>query len=176
MKKFVVPVILAAVLGIGGGVTAVMINRANTGSANDDVYRAPAEIPEVKAGTYYLDNDKNSEVWLEVTPDFLIVKGNDIDKTLTGLYEKQYENDGLELTSETLAAQLTADKELFCVEKAYILEYIGTKDMPYIIQVSRHDDNKSGEELKRSNAGFRYNDETNTIHISPFGDFILVEE
>lgn len=168
MKKAIVPIIIAAALGIGGGVTVVMMNRpaaADKNSAKEDV---PDNI-EVKSGTYYLNGDKNSDLWVEVNPDFLILKGDDVDASIrNAIVERATENEAIE-------EEISDAKILYCTEKVYTVSHIGIKDVPYCIHVSRDNTESDPEKLIHSNAGFPYNPDTNTIRLSLFGNFTLSE-
>lgn len=178
MKKFVAPIILAAVLGICGGVTVVLSNRVNTVRADDIEDTLP--MVEVKNGNYYLNGDTKSDLWIEVNSKFLILKGTDVDKSIRDAIVKQQENEDLtSCTNEEIEAarqwMFDEDKILYCTEKIYTVQPVGLKNMPYILNVSRHNDESTSDELRRSNAAFPYNHDTNTINLSLFGDFILVE-
>ena len=52
MKKIIIPIIAAAILGVGGEITAVMMNRANVAIADETL-----EKVEVKSDKYYLNGD-----------------------------------------------------------------------------------------------------------------------
>lgn len=171
MKKIIIPIIIAAALGVGGGITAVMMNKPV--SADKD-----RSIPEVKTGNYYLNGDKNSGVWFEVTPDYLSLKGDDVDGYLRSVIIKEYEEDEVlqnaTLTDDTLQTMLEEYRVLFCGEKIYVVSYMGLESMPYVINVSRDNTATTSEELLKSNAGFPYNGK-DTIMLKTMGDFILVD-
>lgn len=181
MKKIIIPVIIAAALGVGGGIAAVTLNIANSTTAAAD-----ADINDIlKSGTYYLNGDVNAEMWIEVNPDFLTFKGTDIDKSLTeaainGNYElaQSLESASIDIdfpvTQAISTSQLDELKQLYCAEKLYQLRYIGQPDSPYVILVDRDNTTTDRKELLTSNAGFRFNDQTNTISLS-LGVFTLVE-
>lgn len=170
MKKIIIPVILAAVLGVGGGAAAVILNRSNTASAavTEDSNAA------LKPGIYYLNGDVNAEMWIEVNPDFLTLKGSDLDNSLAEALRKLYEEDNALLTDEELRAQLEALKQLYCAEKLYQLQPVEIEGCTHAIKVDRDNTITDREELLKTNAGFRFNDKTNTIGLA-VGDFILVE-
>lgn len=182
MKKIIFPVIIAAVLGIGGGIAVVTLNGTNT-----TIAAAETEVSNdiLKSGTYYLNGDVNAEMWIEVNPDFLTFKGTDIDKSLTeaaikGNYElaKSLEDASLDIgytaTDEVTANQLEELKQLYCAEKLYQLQYVGLPGSPYVIMVDRYNTTTDRKELLTSNAGFGFDDQTNTISLS-LGVFTLVE-
>lgn len=170
MKKIIIPVIIAAALGVGGGVAAVTLRGAGD-SAN-----AAIEVSNdiLKSGTYYLDGDVNAEVWVEVTPDYITLKGTDIDKALTEAIIRDFGEFDIPVTDEKLELQLNENKRLYCTEQLYQLQYLGLEDIPYVIKVDRDNLITDREELLNTNAGFRFNDKTNTISLA-VGEFTLVE-
>lgn len=182
MKKIIIPVIIAAALSVGGGVAAVALNGTNTTIADAN---AEAANGLLKPGTYYLNGDVNAEMWFEVNPDFLTLKGTDIDKSLTeaainGNYElaQSLENASIDIdfpvTQAISTSQLDELKQLYCAEKLYQLKYVGLPGSPYVIKVDRDNTTTDRKELLNSSAGFRFNEQTNTISLS-LGDFTLVE-
>lgn len=169
MKKVVIPIILAAVLGIGGGIAAVTLNRTTIASA---------ESPEVsndllKSGRYYLNGDVSAEIWFEVTPERLSLEGTNVEEWLMDNVRGFYEGGDIPFTEEMVERDFEENKLLYC-DKLYQLVEYGAKDKPYCILVDRDNKTTDREELLNSNAGFVYNDKTNTISLS-LGDFILVE-
>lgn len=169
MKKIVVPIILAAVLGVGSGIAAVTLNRTTIASA---------EIPEVsndllKPGRYYLNGDVSTEIWFEVTPDRLSLKGTDVDEWLMDDVRGFYEGGNIPFTEEMLKRDLETSKLLY-FDKLYQLTEYGAKDKPYFIKIDRDNTITDREELLNTNAGFVFNDKMNTISLS-LGDFTLVE-
>lgn len=174
MKKFVLPIIIAAVLGVGGGITAVMLNRSNTAVADAEDFNTPADI-EVKSGKYYLNGDKNSDLWIEVNHDFLILKGTDVDKSVKDAVVKNYEETSDPTpTDEEIKSEVEECKTLYCTEKLYAIKAVGLDSIPYSIKVSRDNSVTDRNELMKTNAGFPYNGK-DTINLGLFGDFILVE-
>lgn len=176
MKKIIIPVILAAVLGVGGGITAVMLNRSTVANADTNEDEVPTNI-NVKSGKYYLNGDKSSDLWVVVTPDFLQLQGNDVDKSIKDAIIKEYEEDDYmpTPTDDVLQKQFETDKTLYCNEKAFILESFLPEESKYMIRVSRDDKHTDPESLKNSGAAFIFNADENSIHLGLFGDFILVE-
>lgn len=174
MKKIILTGIIAAVLGIGGGVTAVLLNRSNTAVAND--VEGDFVDLEVKSGTYYLNGDKNAELWIEVNPEFLILKGTDVDKSLMDMAIKTCEEDSEDPTEEGVNYTFEHAKELFCAEKLYVVQYVNLQ-YPYMICVSRDNSVTDRSELKekKKTAVFPYDNKTNAIQLGTLGDFILVE-
>ena len=176
MKKIVVPIVLAAVLCVGGGITAVMLNRSTVANADTNEDEVPTNV-EVKSGKYYFNGDKNADLWIDVNPDFLQLQGKDVDKSLKEAIVKEYESDGIiTLTDDVLKAQFETDKTLYCNEKAYILESFLPEESKYMIRVSRDDKHTDPESLKKTGAAFIFNSDENSIHLGLFGDFILVED
>lgn len=182
MKKIIIPVIIAAALGVGGGIAAVTLNGANSTTAIADI-----EVSNdlLKSGTYYLNGDVNADMWVEVNPDFLTLKGTDIDKSLTeaavrlnaelaqSLADASVDID-YPVVDEISESKLEELKQLYCAEKLYQLEYIGMETIPYTIKVDRDNIITDRKELLKSNADFPFNDKTNTISLA-IGEFTLVE-
>ncbi len=139
----------------------------------------------LKSGTYYLNGDVNAEMWIEVNPDFLTLKGTDIDKSLTeaaidanyalaqSLESASIDGD-FPVTQAISTSQLDELKQLYCAEKLYQLKYVGLPGSSYAIMVDRFNEITDRKELLKSNAGFRFNEQTNTI-IASIGEFTLVE-
>ncbi len=173
MKKMILTGIISAVL-IGGGVTAALLNRSNTAVAND--VEGDFVDLEIKSGTYYLNGDKNAELWFEVNPEFLILKGTDVDKSLMDMVIKTYEEDSEVPTEDGVKWTFEHAKELFCADKLYVVQYVNMQ-YPYWIHVSRDNSVTDRSELKekKNTAVFPYDNKTNTIHLGTLGDFILVE-
>ena len=175
MKKLIIPIIIAAALGIGGGVTAVLLNRSNTAAA--DPLEGEFVDLELKSGTYYLNGDKNADLWVEANSEYLILKGTDVDKSLMDDAIKAYEEDSAIPTEEGLNWTFEESKKLYCYEKVYVAQYVDMPQYPYWIHVSRDNSVTDRSELKeKSNtAVFPYDDKTNTIKLGALGEFILVE-
>lgn len=176
MKKFLIPIILAAVLGIGSGITAAMVNKANVANAgaNEDAF--PTNI-EVKSGKYYLNGDKESGLWIEVNPDFLTLKGDDLDTALINAAKECYSD--IENVTDGMINSLYNDmKLLYCAEKDYLVENFMPAQSKYALKVSRSGERTDRESLKNTNtnAAFLYNKAENSIRLGMLGDFILVED
>lgn len=175
MKKFVIPIIAAAILGVGAGVTAVVTNRANVAAADNP----GIEEVEVKSGKYYLNGDVNSGLWIVVTPETISLKGDDIDtpmrEAITAMYkEDQPELD--ELSEETMQRNLDENKLLYCEEKPYYAHVVDLQKWRCVINVDRFNKPvENREDLLNSGAAFLYNDTTDTIELGLFGEFTLVE-
>ncbi|MDE6733473.1 MAG: hypothetical protein K2J77_11435 [Oscillospiraceae bacterium] len=170
MKKFVIPIIAAAILGVGAGVTAVMMNRANVATADDAV---GVEEVEVKSGSYYLNGDVDSGLWVVVTPETISLKGDDIDASMREAIAELYEE---ELSEEFMQENIDMNKLLYCEEKPYFAHVVNLPKSRCVISVERENRPvEKREDLLNTNAGFGYEDTTDTIHLSLFGDFTLVE-
>ncbi len=164
MKKIIIPIIAAAILGVGGGVTAVMLNRASVANADEpgmEIY--PTDV-EVTSGKYYFNGDTDSGLWVEVNSDFLTLKGDDIETALrdaAGGVEENYNNMRL----------------LYCAEKDYVVKNFKPDQSQYILNISRSGERLDDESIRNddSAAGLKYNKAENTIHLGVFGDFTLVE-
>lgn len=176
MKKIIIPVIIAAVLGVGSGVTAVLVSRSNMAAANDN--QGDFVELEIKSGIYYLNGDKNAELWVEATPDHLVLKGNDVERSMTDAIIKVFEEDSNPITDEAFNTTFEDAKMVYGTEKIYAVQYIGMESFPYWIHVSRDNSEKDRSELVENfgrTAVFPYDDKTNTIKLGLFGDFTLVE-
>lgn len=172
MKKIIIPIIAAAILGAGAGVTAVMMNRANVATADDAV----DEEVEVKSGNYYLNGDVDSGLWIEVTPETISLKGDDVDSMMRAAIAEDYAGETEDVVEEVIQDQLEKDKLLYCEEKPYYAYVVNLTRTRCIIKVDRNNRPvENREDLRNTNAGFSYNDTTDTIHLSLFGDFTLVE-
>ena len=164
MKKIIIPIIAAAILGVGGGVTAVMMNRANVATADEpEMEPYPTDV-EVTSGRYYFNGDKDSGLWVEVNSDFLTLKGDDIEAALreaAGGVDVNYNN----------------MKLLYCAEKDYVVRNFMPDRSEYILNISRSGERLDDEIIKEDNgaAALKYNKADNTIHLGAFGDFTLVE-
>lgn len=164
MKKIVIPIIAAAILGVGGGVTAVMMNRATVATADEPGMEEYPTYIEVTSGKYYLNGDKDSGLWVEANPDFLTLKGDDIETALrdaAGGVEENYNNMRL----------------LYCAEKDYVVRNFKPDQSEYILNISRSGERLDDESIKSDDvaAGLKYKKAENTIHLGAFGDFKLVE-
>lgn len=170
MKKIVVPIILAAVLGIGGGVTAVIMNRP-TANTEESYSVPPVEDLTATSGKYYLNGNKNSKTWLEITSESLTLNGDNVDDFLKNKAKQQYEH--FEDADEAINSLYNDLKLIYCGEKSYFIEF--KTDTLYTISVNREADNASFADPMGSRAVFEYYKSENRIHCS-LGDFILVEE
>lgn len=171
MKKIIIPIIIAAVLGVGGGIAAVKMSRPVT--ATED----PA-IPEVKTGKYYLDGDKNSGLWIEVYSDYLTLNGDDVDGAIRDAVIKGYEEcedaAAPPVTEEIIERQCEDTKLLYCGKKLYAVRCVNPQDRFYAIHVSRDNTASTKEELLASDAAFVFNGK-DTIELGAFGSFVLVD-
>lgn len=173
MKKFVIPIIAAAILGVGAGVTAVVTNRANVAAADNP----GIEEVEVKSGKYYLNGDVNSGLWIVVTPETISLKGEDVDTSIKEAIAADLGKEIEEVDEEYMQTTFDADKLLFCDEKPYYARVAGFQNWRCIIHVDRTNKTtvENREDLLHSNAAFVYDDITDTINLGAFGDFTLVE-
>ncbi len=165
-KKIIVPIVLAAVLGVGGGVTAIMLNKPTTASDTKK------NTLEVKYGNYYLNGDKNSGMYFELTENYLALRYDGID-IYAATKDACIKDGNAEKIAEDESRRLVDD---YTKENPYVVSVFGTKTTPYQLMI-----HWTGEGIEReggtvySGTGFRYNG-YDTINCSPLGDFILVEE
>lgn len=159
MKKFVIPIIAAVILGVGGGITAVMMNRPAVAEKN-------TEAPEVKTGKYYLNGDKNSDIYFELTEDYIALRidGDPVEKA------KSY---FAEITADDNAAtrNTKSTTDDYCKENPYVVSVFGTTNTPYQIMIHWNEE-QSGPLY--GGIGFPYNG-TDKIRCYPFGEFTLAE-
>lgn len=72
----------ALILTAGGIVTVAAINKASLeAAATSDGETLPELDYKLPVGKYYLDGNKDSEIWYEVTEDTIQLKGKDLEKT-----------------------------------------------------------------------------------------------
>lgn len=175
MKKFIVPIIAAAILGAGAGVTAVMMNRANVAAADNP----GIEEVEVKSGKYYFNGDVNSGLWIVVTPETISLKGDDIEtpmrEAITAMYRED-EPELVELSEVVMQSNLDKANLLYCEEKPYYAHVVNLPNWRCVINVDRFNRPvENREDLLDSGAAFLYDDMTDTIELGLFGNFTLVE-
>ena len=170
MKKIIIPIIAAAILGVGGGVTAVMMNRATVATADEPAF----EEVEVKSGKYYLNGDVDSGLWIVVTPETISLKGDDIEASLREYTISGF--DGQEVTEQDIQDLMDQRRILYCEEKPYYAYVVNVQSARCTIKVDRHNRPvENREDLLETNAGFLYEDTTDTIYLAAFGAFTLVE-
>lgn len=161
--------IIAAILE-AGGLPENSGNRPNTAIANDGQFEFVAlDI----SGTYYLNGDKNADVWIEIDPNYIIIKGVDIETSVRDAIIKDFEEDSRSFTDEDVNTTAKFFKETFCTKMRYEVEYIGLENMPYAVTYGK-DDPTTGE-FKPISTALPYNDRTKTIRSGLFGEFVLVE-
>lgn len=170
MKKIIIPIVAAAILGVGAGVTAVMMNRATVATADESAF----EEVEVKSGNYYLNGDVDSDLWIVVTPDTISLKGDDIEASLRKAAEELLVSQGA--SEQDIQDYMDALKLLYCEEKPYFARVINVNSARCEIKVDRYNRPvENREDLLNTNASFLYEDTTDTIYFQVFGDFTLVE-
>lgn len=154
----------AAILVVGlGGVAAGSISKANVATADKPDF----EEIVVKSGKYYLNGDVSSGLWVEVTPETISLKGDDIDTSMREAIAVFYETRNFPLDEAIMQQDLVRHKHHYCDEKSYFA-YVWLDGSDSYRCMIRCDPTISS-------AGFRYDDITNKIRLTLFGDFILVE-
>lgn len=155
----------AVILALGGGIVMLTLDRADIAITDDDpiMDEYPTDV-EVPSGKYFFNGDINSGLWVEVNPDFLTLKGDDIETSLrdaAGGVEANYNN----------------MKLLYCAEKDYVVRNFKPDKQEYVLNISRSGERMDDESIRNDDfaAGLMYNKAENTIHLGAFGDFILVE-
>lgn len=180
MKKYTVPIIIAVVLIIGAIVAAVLLNRTSSESPEPDKennrpFLTEEEVDslpvEVKTGKYYPGGDKNSDLWLEVDPEFIRLKGIDNDEAIRKAVIESGTGD-----EESLRSRIESIKTMYSTEKYYLIESCPLENT-YQLIISRDGNGVSRENLKtaRKTAALLFNTAENSIKIGSLGDFILVE-
>lgn len=163
MKKIVISVIVAAALGIGGGVTAVMMNRHATADKN-------TALPEVKTGKYYLNGDKNSGTYINVTENSIVIK---TEGDALAYFENVCREAGF--TEEEVEINAPRYLDDYCTERKYVLSVTGAESVPYMLLT--HYDEKDAvntTDHRLSGSGYKF-DGQNKISLSLVGEFIYVE-
>lgn len=172
MKKIIIPIIAAVILGVGSGVTVAMMNRANTVVADEPAF----EEVEVKSGCYYLNGAADSDLWIEVTSETISLKGDDVDSLIREKIAETYAEDMEGISEEAMQDWVDRELLLYCAEKPYLAHVVNLPSERCIIKVDRHNRPvENREDLLNTNAGFGYDDTTDTINLPLFGDFTLVE-
>lgn len=154
----------AVILALGGGIVMLTLDRADIAITDDSIMDEYPTDVEVPSGKYYFNGDINSGLWVEVNPDFLILKGDDIE---TALREAA---DGVGVNYDNM-------KLLYCAEKDYVIRNFKPDKSEYIIKISRTGERMDDESIKNesSAAGLLYKKAQNSIRLGAFGDFTLVE-
>ena len=159
MKKVVIPIIIAAALGIGGGAAAILLNRPVT--AENEV-----GAPEITEGKYYLNGDVNSGAYFELTDSTL--KLNFDGDGYAMVYDACINEGWDEWNADHTANMFLLD---YCKENPYTvfnLEHLTT------IDIERHYANMNDDGTPADDIGsFKYDGKS--ISCSPLGDFTLVE-
>lgn len=155
----------AVILAVGGGIVMLTLDRADIALTDDSEYMEeyPTDV-EVTCGKYYFNGDINSGLWVEVNPDFLTLKGDDIETVLrdaAGGVEENYNN----------------MKLLYCAEKDYVVRNFKPDKLEYVLNISRSGERLDDESIKNDSgsAALLYKKAQNSIRLGAFGDFILVE-
>lgn len=161
MKKIAIPIIIAAVLGAGGVVTAVALNKPSTAVADNEV-----GAPEIAEGKYYLNGDVNSGAYFELTDSTL--KLNFDGDGYAMVYDACINEGWDEWNADHTANMFLLD---YCKENPYTvfnLEHLTT------IDIERHYANMNDDGTPADDIGsFKYDGKS--ISCSPLGDFTLVE-
>lgn len=158
-SKVVIPIIIAAALGIGGGAAAILLNRPVT--AENKV-----GAPEIAEGKYYLNGDVNSGAYFELN-----------DSTL----KLNFDGDGYAMVYDACINEGWDEWNADHTANMFLLDYC--KENPYTvisvasvttIDIERHnalinDDGSPADDT----AAFKYDGKS--IRCYPLGDFTLVE-
>ncbi len=163
MKKNLIPIIIAAVIVIGGGIAALLINPPP--DMSDDISNAEFEIV---TGNYYLDGDKNSDMYFELTDDYLALRleNNSYDVLIKHYTEYAEDFFAYSVTDEDIKNTVKSFYN-YCNENPYELSIFGNNCTININVEAEF----SGVITTKS---FMYNGK-DTIKCHPFGEFILAE-
>lgn len=163
MKKIIIPIIAAAILGAGAGVTAMIVNRPAV--ADEE-----GILPEIKTGRYYLNGDVNSDMYIELTDDYIVTRigGDSLAK-----FEEFCRNKGF--TEEEVNISAEKHRDDYCTERKYVLSVTGLDSVPYML-VTHYDEEVAANTVDHRipGSGYKFNGD-DTISLSLIGDFILVE-
>ncbi|MDE6733620.1 MAG: hypothetical protein K2J77_12205 [Oscillospiraceae bacterium] len=152
------------ILGVGGCVTAITMNRP---AAADSAL----QLPEVKTGRYYLNGDVNSDMYVELTEDYIVLRITDGDSL--AMFEEFCRNIGY--TEEEVAINAEKHRDDYCTERKYFLGVTGVKSVPYML-LTHYDEEyaATAEDHRVGGSGYCYDGE-NKIWLSLVGDFYYVE-
>lgn len=162
MKKFIVPVIIAAALIVGGVITAVVINKS-IGLREEEIVEI---VPELTYGKYYLDGNADSGLWLELTENTIELCGDDLKKSFAEAVKKHGGIEGDEAES-----QINELMNEYCSANPYVVtRSIAGMDSGILINWSVVDE----EQHRYTGTGYSYDINSKTINLGLFGDFALV--
>ena len=163
MKKFVIPIIAAAILGAGAGATTLVMNRPAVADKG-------VVLPEVKTGKYYLNGDVNSDMYIELTEDYIVtrISGDSLSK-----FEEFCRNNGY--NEEEVAINAERHRDDYCTERKYVLGVTGVDSVPYML-LTHYDEEEAANttDHRISGSGYKFDGE-DKISLSLIGDFTLDE-
>lgn len=154
----------AVMLGVGGCITAVTMNRP---AAVD----SELELPEVKLGRYYLNGDVNSDMYIELTEDYIVTRITDGDSL--AMFEEFCRNMGY--TEEEVAINAEKHRDNYCTERKYYLGVTGIKNVPYMLLIHYDEEEAAiSPDHRVGGSGYCFDGE-NKIWSSLMGEFYYVD-
>lgn len=165
MKKgIIIAVIAAAVAGIAAG----LVFSFKSSSDTEPDYSVPTPL----YGNYYLNGDKESGAYVELTEDTVVLKGDRVEEYFR---ESIIDFLGDDITEEDIERNLKRDMEQFAVESEYVVGHIGLDDVPYAIFNSWNKDKEVINNKYSGASGYWYNG-TDKLTLGGIGDFIYISE
>lgn len=153
----------AVILSVGGCVTAVMMNRP---AAADSAL----QLPEVKTGRYYLNGDINSDIYVELTEDYIVTRmgGDSLARFEEFCRKKGYSEKEVSINAEK-------HRDDYCTERKYYLGVTGINSPPYML-LTHYDEEYAAisPDHRVGGSGYCFDGE-DRIWLSLIGDFIYVE-
>lgn len=153
----------AVVLGVGGCITAVIMDRP---AATDK----EVQLPEVKLGRYYLNGDVNSDMYVELTEDYIVtrISGDSLARFEEFCRKKGYSENEVSINAEK-------HRDDYCTERKYYLGVTGINSPPYML-LTHYDEEYAAisPDHRVGGSGYCYDGE-DKIWSSLMGEFYYVE-
>lgn len=180
----IISVLVIAALAVCGVIATK--NRKAALSPNPG-YVPPPPPPELKIGNYYLNGDKNSGLWVEVYPNYLLINGDDVEATIKAWMDA----DGITPDLWYYERTLEEREEQLCGKKLYSVESLGEgsyfvsfritpatdeelSQSQMVVPDYRDDNEHYAGKKYYSYSYYEYNG-TDTMTFGPLGDFIIVD-
>lgn len=137
----------------------------NASSAPDN------SVPTPAYGNYYLNGEKESGAYIELTEDTIVMKGENVEE----LFIQDIKNVlGEEATEENIKANLDNFMEQYAEPSDYVVSLVGHSEVTYMI-LNRWNKDAGINDNRYSGSGYRYDGE-DTISLSGIGDFVYISE
>ncbi|MCH5205554.1 MAG: hypothetical protein J1F09_01290 [Oscillospiraceae bacterium] len=171
MKKFIIPIAIAVVLGIGGGIAAVMLSRGANSEIENNGVQSEVIVPELKSGNYYLNGDIERDLYLEVTEDHISLKSADLVAEFKKVILAEWEEKGYEdIGEEKINSSAEEYAKEYSPKNPYVISVTGIEEVPYAVLIHWNGTDAS----TYTGSGYWFNG-VDTLNLSWFGDFILVD-